>query len=84
MVEPKDVKQLQAELEALRANLASSRESLREELDGLIERSGQMRERSAGGKFEPAVTVIHELLLSLRRGIEAQQRMAKQAANLTM
>lgn len=79
MVTQADVDRLQKELETLRATLLRDRSAVRASIDGLIDRAGRLRDDATGGKFEPAISSVHNLLVSLRRGLVAQA-----ALNATM
>jgi hypothetical protein len=72
MVTQSDVDTLKAELETLRSTLMRDREQARLRMGAVIGRAQSMRDAAAGGKFEPAVTSVHDLLLSLRCSLEAQ------------
>lgn len=75
MVQQSDVDHLLQELEAMRQALLRDRASVAERLDQLVKRARQMRDDAEGGKFEPAVASVHDLLQSLQRGVTAQDRL---------
>lgn len=80
MIEQKDVDELLAELESMRASLVRDREAVRPKLDEMIAKAKGMRTRAAGGKFEASVTSVHGLLESLRAGVKAQTRLNETCA----
>lgn len=75
MIEQKDVDQLLAELESMRAALVKDREAVRPKLTEMITKAKQLRTRAAGGKFEASVTSVHGLLESLQAGVKAQSKL---------
>ncbi len=79
MIEQRDVDELLAELETMRASLISDRAAIKPKLDELIAKSKQMRVNASGGKYEASVTSVHGLLESLRAGVKAQEQLNKAA-----
>ncbi len=77
MVTQADVDELQIELEQLRAALLRDRDLVRQRIDDVIARTRTLREASMGGKFEPAVRCVHDLLISLNRGLNAQANLQR-------
>ncbi|QDU34629.1 hypothetical protein KS4_27000 [Poriferisphaera corsica] len=73
MVKQKDVDALLAELEHARRVLKQSREAVYPQIDTLVERAADLHKESIGGKFEPALSSVHYLLDSMRRGIQAKE-----------
>jgi DNA anti-recombination protein RmuC len=80
MIEQKDVDELLAELESMRASLVRDREEVRPRLEQMVARAKQMRTKAAGGKFEASVTSVHGLLESLHAGVTAQSKLNKNCA----
>jgi hypothetical protein len=80
MIEQKDVDELLAELESMRASLVRDREAVRPKLEEMVARAKQMRNSAAGGKFEASVTSVHGLLESLQAGVMAQSKLNKNCA----
>jgi hypothetical protein len=72
MIEQTDVDALVAELTEVRAAMQRDRASLTARLTGLVSRAQRMRDDAAGGRFEPAIASVHDLLQSLQRGVVAQ------------
>jgi len=77
-----DVEQLQSELEQLRALMIRDREAATDQINALMQRARSMREESEGGQFEVAVRCVHDLLTSLKRGLDAQRSVTRTAEAL--
>lgn len=73
MVNQEDLDQLQAELEHLRNRLISKREDAALAVEEAISKADSLLEQSRGGKFEPAVTIVCDMLGALQRGVDAQK-----------
>ena len=73
VVKQKDVDAMLAELEHARRILKQSREAVYPQIDSLVERAAELHKESIGGKYEPALSSVHTLLDSMRRGVKAQQ-----------
>ncbi len=72
VVEQADVDHLIRDLEGMRRVLSRDRTALRPQLEAMIWRAREMRERAAGGSLENSVTTAHDLLLNLRQGAAAE------------
>lgn len=77
MVTQADVDELQIELEQLRVAMMRDREMVRQRMSEVIEHARVMRDDAAGGKFEPAICSVHDLLLCLNRGLNAQANLLR-------
>ena len=75
MIEQTDVDKLLSELESMRNMLQDDREALVPQLETLLARTAQMRRDAAGGKFEPAIVSVDNLLKSFSAGVLAQVRL---------
>ena len=79
MIEQNDVDKLLSELEALRTALQQDRTSMIPQLESRIKKTRQMRSDAAGGKFEPAIGSVCDLLESFEADMHAQVKLNESA-----
>lgn len=72
MITQIEVDQLQADLERLRTTLARDRVVSHGELNRLIDKADDLRSEALGTNYEPSIRVVHDLLVSLSRGVRAR------------
>ncbi|MCC7147379.1 MAG: hypothetical protein IT443_13115 [Phycisphaeraceae bacterium] len=72
MITQQEIDQLKKDLEDLRKVLLRDREAVRAQIQPLIAKAQRMRADGAGGKFEPAICSVHDLLIAVQRGLTAQ------------
>ncbi len=70
-----DIDQLQADLEALQQGMQSDKSKIIGQIDQIITHTQQLKQNASGGRFEPAINSVHDLLVSLRQGVSAQARL---------
>lgn len=80
MVEQHDLDQLQADLEGLRRLMSADRDRFEDELRGLLTRAGELKAEAEGGRFQPAVDSVHDLLVTVARGVQVQRELLERTA----
>ena len=79
MVNQKDVDTMLAEMEHARRVLKNNREAIYPQIQGLVDRAEKLHRESIGGKFEPALNSVHNLLTSMQRGLKAQETLMERS-----
>ncbi|MEM6750029.1 MAG: hypothetical protein AAGA57_02290 [Planctomycetota bacterium] len=82
MVTQAELDRLEADLTAVRAQMGVDREDALRRVGELQDHAAELRERAvtSGSPYEPAVACVHELLGSLRRGLEVTGELRRMAA----
>lgn len=81
MVEQNDLDLLQADLEALRLVMQDDRARFERELAGLLQRARDMKAEAEGSKFQPAVDSVHDLLVTVARGVRVQRELIERTSS---